>query len=121
MHKALIVDDDHMIRMYLRVMLAELNFHDIHEAGNGEKAIKMAEQHQPELVLLDINLPDCDGIDLLEKLRTLIPDSKIMIVSSEATVDRIKMATDRGSIGFIVKPFSAAVVSQKIASIVKGD
>ena len=119
MHKVLIVDDDHLIRMYLKAMLVDLKIHDIYGAGNRENAIKMAGRYQPELVLLDINFPDCDGMDLLLELRTVIPDSKILMVSSEATVDRIKMAKERGSIGFIVKPFNAAVVSQKIVSILK--
>lgn len=119
MHKALIIDDDNLIRMYLKTMLADLEISDIYEAGNGEKAINLAERYQPGLVLLDINLPDCDGLDLLAKLRDIIPDSKILMVSSEATLDRIKMAKERGSIGFIVKPFNAAVVLQKISSALK--
>jgi len=119
MHKILIVDDDHLIRMYLKTMLVDLNIRDIYEAGTREKALNMADRYQPQVVLLDINLPDCDGMDLLTELRTIIPDSKILMVSSEATVDRIKVAKDRGSVGFIVKPFNAAVVFQKIKSILK--
>jgi two-component system chemotaxis response regulator CheY len=116
MKNILIVDDDNLIRMYLRTMVGNLDIQNIYEASNGEKAINLAEEYQPGLVLLDINLPDCDGIDLLERLHTIIPESKILMVSSEATVDRIKTAQAKGSIGFIVKPFNAEVVLQKITS-----
>jgi len=119
MNKVLIVDDDNLIRMYLKTILGNLDIQNIYEASSGEKAIDLAEQYQPGLVLLDINLPDCDGIDLLGKLRTIIPESKILMVSSEATVDRIKTAQANGSIGFIVKPFNAEVVLQKIRSVLK--
>jgi len=121
MHKVLIIDDDHLIRMYLKATLVDLNFTDIKEAGDGKKAIQAAEQQQPELILLDINLPDCDGIDLLGKLHTVVPDGKIVMVSSEATVDRIKMAQKKGSIGFIAKPFNATTISQKITKIQRGN
>jgi len=100
-------------------MLGNLDIQNIHEASNGERAINLAEQYSPGLVLLDINLPDCDGIDLLDKLRTIVPESKILMVSSEATVDHIKAAQAKGSIGFIVKPFNAEVVLQKITSALK--
>ena len=116
--RTLIVDDDSMIRSYLKLMLREANINLIEEAEDAAGAVKLFRAKAPGLIFLDINLPDQDGIELLKQIRTEIPDSSVIMVSSESTMDRVKTALGLGARGFIAKPFNTATVLKNIMHIV---
>lgn len=65
------------------------------EASNGEDAIALCEKHQPGLVLLDINMPKMDGLQALEQIRKASPATIVLMVSTEATMDRVREAIER--------------------------
>lgn len=115
----LIIDDDDMMRSYLRLMLKEAGLGNIHEAGDAQTARKLVKLQQPALILLDINLPDTDGVEYLEELKQSHPDCHVVMVSSESTLDRVQTSLAKGAQGFIVKPFNADTVLKQIGVIVR--
>ena len=116
--RILIIDDDDMIRSFLRLMLASEDFDQIEEAGSGEEARKILKLRPAQIILLDINLPDADGVELLKEIRKAYPDCHVIMVSAEGTMDRVKTAISHGAEGFIVKPINAENVFNQIHSII---
>jgi len=112
----LVVDDDHMMREMLKLILHADDYQIIGEAANGKSAIALCASHKPGLVLLDINMPEMDGLQALEEIRKISPLTKVIMVSAEATMDKVKDAISKGAAGFIVKPLNATSVLGKIES-----
>lgn len=115
-----VVDDDGMMRQMLKLILQSENYRVVGEAANGEDAIALCARLSPDLVLLDINMPIMDGMQALEEIRNSIPAARVMMVSSEATLDRVGEAIKKGASGFVVKPIKAASVLDRIESCFKG-
>jgi len=65
-------------------------------------------------VLLDINMPEMDGLQALEEIRKISPLTRVIMVSAEATIDRVNEAIKKGAVGFVAKPLNAASVLGKI-------
>ena len=112
----LVVDDDHMMREMLKLILHSDDYEVLGEAANGRTAIALCASLKPGLVLLDIRMPEMDGLQALEEIRKVSPATRVMMVSAEATMDRVKEAISKGASGFIVKPLNAASVLGKIES-----
>jgi two-component system KDP operon response regulator KdpE len=111
MPRVLVVDDERPIRRFLHASLSG-QYHVI-EASNGEEALQAVVTEQPELVILDLGLPDIDGVDVTRRLRewTQIP---IIIVSvREQEAEKIK-ALDAGADDYLTKPFGAAELMARI-------
>ena len=115
----LIVDDDTLMRQALRTILHAGEFDIAGEASNGEDALSQCSKQKPDVVLLDINMPRLDGITALARIRAALPACKVIMISSNATADRVREAMTGGAAGFIVKPFNAARVVQEIKSLLK--
>lgn len=109
-----VVDDDHMMREMLKLILRSDDYPVLGEASNGNEAIALCEKLKPGLVLLDINMPKMDGLQALEEIRKVNPDSTVLMVSAESTMDKVKEAIQKGASGFVVKPLNAASVLDKI-------
>lgn len=110
----LVVDDDHMMREMLKLILNADGYRVLGEAANGKNAIALCTSLKPGLVLLDINMPEMDGLQALEEIRKVSPATKVVMVSAEATMDKVKEAIGKGAVGFVVKPLNAASVLDKI-------
>lgn len=110
----LVVDDDHMMREMLKLILHSDDYQVIGEAANGRNAIALCASHKPGLALLDINMPEMDGLQALEEIRMVSPATTVIMVSAEATMDKVGEAIKKGAAGFVVKPLNAASVLGKI-------
>jgi two-component system chemotaxis response regulator CheY len=110
----LVVDDDRMMREMLKLILHTDEYPLVGEAANGKSAIALCAGHKPGLVLLDINMPEMDGLQVLEEIRKVSPATTVIMVSAEATMDRVSEAVRKGAAGFVVKPLNAASVLEKI-------
>lgn len=117
---AVVVDDDSMMREMLKLILRSDAYSVIGEASNGKDAIALCERLSPDLVLLDINMPKMDGLQALEEIRKLCPSVKVVMVSADATMDRVSEAVQKGAVGFVVKPLNSASVLDRIAICLKG-
>ncbi len=112
----LVVDDDSMMREMLKLILRSENYRVIGEAANGKNAIALCARLKPGLVLLDINMPEMDGLQVLEEIRTVSPATVVLMVSAEATMEKVSEAIEKGAAGFVVKPLNAASVLDRIAN-----
>lgn len=115
----LVVDDDGMMREMLKLVLQSENYPVVGEASNGKNAIALCARLKPDLVLLDINMPVMDGLQALEEIRKASPATIVMMVSGEATMDRVSEAIKKGAAGFVVKPLNAASVLDRIENCFK--
>ena len=110
--KVLIVEDEHSISSYLRTTLSAIGF-DVVTSSTGEEAYSMLTSHCPDLVLLDLGLPDMDGMEIIKAVRswTSLP----IIVVSARSYERDKVqALDMGADDYVTKPFSAAELLARV-------
>ena len=101
--KVLIVDDEESIRSSMR-MIFEYEGYDVLLAANGPAGLKMAEREAPDLILLDIKMPQMDGIEVLKKLKEAPDGPPVVILSGHGTVQTAVEATKLGAFDFIEKP-----------------
>lgn len=115
-----VVDDDSMMREMLKLIMRSDSYSVIGEAANGQEAITLCARLQPGLVLLDINMPKMDGLQALEEIHKVSPASIVIMVSADATMDKVSEAIKKGAAGFVVKPLNAASVLDRVALCIKG-
>ena len=117
MMKVLLVDDAAFIRMSLKKILDESKYDfECLEAANGEEAIRMYKAMSPNLVIMDITMPEMDGITAVQKIKEYDAEAKIIMCSSMGYQAKVVDAVTAGALDFIVKPYEAQKV---IASIQK--
>ena len=117
--RVFIADDDMMIRSLLRLILREDGYNVVGEAATGEGIVDDCKHAHPEVLLLDINMPGADGLQVLEKIRVAQPEVKVIMISADATLERVTEALQKGASGFIVKPFNAAKVLDDISNALR--
>ena len=113
----LVVDDTIFMRTVLKKMLTEAGFNVIGEAGNGIQAIEMAQQLKPDIITLDITMPEMDGIEAIEKILEVSPDTRIIMCSAMGQHSKVVEAIKRGARDFVVKPFEKTRVLQAIYNV----
>lgn len=103
--RVLIAEDEALIRMDLREMLEEEGYAVVAEAADGEQAVALAHEHQPDLVVLDVKMPRLDGISAAEQITQagIAPVVMLTAFSQRELVDR---ARDAGAMAYLVKPFT---------------
>jgi len=104
-NKILVVDDEHLIRWSLEQNLKKQGY-DVVTAGNGEDALRIAREEQPDLVLLDIQLPGISGIEVLEKLKELEEEILVIMVTAHGGLDIAVNAMRLGAYDYVSKPFN---------------
>jgi two-component system chemotaxis response regulator CheY len=115
-HRILVVDDSFYMRTMLKNMLSDAGYIIVGEAGDGETAIKMASETNPDLVTLDLILPDNTGLDVLKALRKANANLNVIIVSAVGQEAIVNEAIQNGANAYIVKPFA----EEKVLEIVSG-
>lgn len=99
----LLVDDEPHIRKYVGLILKQLGSPIIVEAANGEEAVEAYRRDNPDLVLMDVNMPKLDGLDALKQIRALDPDSVVIMLTSLANRETVEQALELGAVGYIRK------------------
>lgn len=115
--RILIVDDAVFMRTVLKKMLEEDGYEVVAEASNGLEAIKMAKEHRPDVVTLDITMPEMDGVTALPDILEASPESKVIMCSAMGQQPMVVEAIKSGAKDFIVKPFQKARVVQAIENV----
>jgi len=115
----LVVDDDSMMREMLKLIVRSDDYPVIGDASNGQDAVALCAMHKPGLVLLDINMPKMDGLQALEEIRRVSPTTTVIMISADATMDKVREAIGKGASGFVVKPLNQASVLDRITICLK--
>jgi len=110
----MIVDDSLFMRKILRGILVEKGYIVAADAASGIEAMKNLHTKHPDIILLDIILPDSSGLDLLESIITACPDSKVVVCSSIGQPLVIQKTLDLGARAFIQKPFTPEKVIETL-------
>jgi AmiR/NasT family two-component response regulator len=102
--RIIIADDESVIRMDLREMLTNLGYLVVGEAGDGASAVNMARELKPDIVIMDIKMPDLDGI---EAARILTEEhiAPVILLTAYSQKDLVERAKEAGVVGYVVKPF----------------
>ena len=112
--KVLLVDDSRTIRNIQKNVLAQMGYTDILEAADGVEALKLLESETPDLVLVDWNMPNMDGLTLVSRIRQKDTALPLIMVTTEAEKGRVIEALKAGVNNYLVKPFTGEVLSAKI-------
>ncbi len=117
MKKVLIVDDASFMRLSLRTMLENNGYEVAGEAENGFEAIKLYTKLKPDIVTMDITMPELDGIQALKSIMELDRTAKVVILSAMGQETKVKEAIICGARTFIVKPFKEEHLVQTLNKI----
>ncbi len=101
--KILLADDEAHIRKFIGLLLRQLGSPTIIEACNGVQALALFETERPDLVLLDVNMPELDGLQALAGLRMLDPDCAVIMLTSLTTRQTVEQAAELGAVYYIRK------------------
>ena len=117
MAKIMVVDDAAFMRMRCSKLLVE-NGHEVSEASNGVEAVQKYSENRPDGVLLDITMPEMDGIATLKKLVEIDPKARVVMVTAMGQQSMVIEALKSGAKDFVVKPFDANRVLAAVKKLV---
>lgn len=112
-----IVDDNDMMRSILRSMLRGDVFEVIGEARNGVLAVEMAGRLKPDIVCLDVIMPEKNGLDALCEIKVARPETEVVMITSNADPETVQESIQNGASGFIIKPFNAARILDTLEKV----
>ena len=118
MAKVLIVDDAAFMRMMIKDILQKNGYEVVGEAANGLQAVELYKTHKPDLVTMDITMPEMDGIEAVKAIKAIEPNAKVIMCSAMGQQSMVMDAIKAGAKDFIVKPFQADRVLEAIKRII---
>ena len=115
----LVVDDFSTMRRIVRNLLKELGFMNVEEAEDGADALAKLQSSAYDFVITDWNMPNMDGLELLQTIRAdgSLSSLPVLMVTAEAKKENIIAAAQAGASGYVVKPFTAATLEEKLNKI----
>jgi DNA-binding NtrC family response regulator len=116
--RILIVDDDENIRKVLETILEDEGY-NVDSVGTGNKAIEKSKENFYNLALIDVRLPDMEGIELLTKMQGTTPKMRKIIITGYPTLQNAMAAVNKGAHGYVMKPFDMEKVLQLIKTELK--
>jgi len=117
--RILVVDDFSTMRRIIKNLLRDLGFTNVEEADDGKTALPILKQGRIEFLITDWNMPGMTGIDLLKEVRSdpELASIPVLMVTAEAKREQIIAAAQAGVNGYVIKPFTAVVLKEKIEKI----
>lgn len=116
--KILIVDDATFMRIKLRDILEKNGYEVVGEAENGIQAVDKFKELKPDVVTLDITMPEMDGIEALKQIKEIDADSKVLMCSAMGQQSMVMDAIRAGALDFIVKPFDTERVVKALDKVI---
>ncbi len=108
--KILLVDDNDLMRTLLRGILRSESCQVVGEAKNGLIALDLIERVLPDVVFLDVMMPEIDGLEALQNIKEKHPEIRVIMITGNPSVENVQESIQGGASGFIVKPFNTAKV-----------
>ena len=120
--RVLLADDHTVLRSGLRLLLTNKNEFDVvGEASSGTETLALAEQLQPDLILLDLNMPALSGLDALPTLRKISPASKVLILTMHDDPQYLRQALKHGASGYVLKKAADAELLSAMRAVLCGE
>lgn len=119
--RLLLVDDHKLLRQGLRRAVEEAGFDVVGEAGDGEEAVRLAVELQPDLVLMDVTMPVLDGIEATRRMRLSAPEAKVVILTMHGEEETIAQALKAGAMAYLLKDCSTDQVAETLHAVAAGD
>ena len=119
--RVLLADDHRMLREGLRRSLDDEGFDVVGEADNGEQAVRMAAELTPDVILMDVSMPEMDGVEATRLIRATDSTSRILMLTMHADKDVLADAIRAGASGYLVKDCSTEEVAEAIRMAANGD
>ncbi|MDE0470472.1 MAG: response regulator [Ekhidna sp.] len=121
MKKLLIVDDSSVMRRTIETNLAEYDLEIIGQASNGVTALEIVRDKMPDVITLDITMPEMDGIACLEEIMKIHPEAKVMVITALSDKLTGLIALDKGARGFMFKPVNSVDLVRAFDKLLKRD
>ena len=119
--RLLLADDHRMLRDSLRRSLEEHDFDVVGEAGDGAEAVRLAQALQPDVVLMDVSMPNLDGVEAARQISRLVPRAQVVMLTMHADGDVMSRAIQAGAVGYLVKDCSIDDVVSTIRIAASGE
>ncbi len=113
----LVVDDEPLICEMLHDILIDLDYNVVGQANNGTSAIEKAALLKPDIIFLDINMPEINGLDALASIKTRNKDIFVIMVTANSDVSTVQQAIRTGADGYILKPFNTQQIIRVIEKV----
>lgn len=117
MNKILIVDDAGFMRMTIKTHLSKAGYSNFVEGADGQQAVELYKSEQPDLVIMDITMPNKDGIQALGEIMAADPAAKVIMCSAMGQETMVMDAIKLGALDFIVKPFKQDRIVQTVSKV----
>ncbi len=114
----LLIDDNDITREVLRVVLRGEGYNVVGEATDGGSGLDLALKLRPNIILLDVVMPKISGLEILPKMKDMLPEARILMVTANKDQETVSEAVKAGIHGFIVKPFNAQKIIDTVAGVV---
>lgn len=118
MPKVLITDDAAFMRMMLKDILSKGGYEIVGEAANGNESVTKYQELKPDLVTMDITMPECDGITALKKIMAADPAAKVIMCSAMGQQAMVIESIQAGAKDFVVKPFQPQRVLEAVKKLI---
>jgi len=112
----LIIDDNETTRVVLRMIIQGDHFDVVGEAASGNAGLDRVRRMRPDIVCLDISMPDADGLDILQEIKNESKETMVLMVTASNDLKTVQRAIERGASGFIIKPFNSGTVLDTLES-----
>ncbi|WP_299028954.1 response regulator transcription factor [uncultured Thermanaerothrix sp.] len=120
--KVLLVDDQALFREGLKTLLnSRPDFEVVGEASNGEEAIRLAHQLRPQVILMDLRMPILDGVQATQRIHTLLPDCRILVLTTFDDDEDVFEGLRAGAIGYLLKDVSSEKLFEAIRAAARGE
>jgi two-component system response regulator DegU len=121
MIRLLLADDHRMLREGLRRSMTEEGFDVVGEASDGLEAVKMAEELDPDVILMDVTMPEMDGVEAARRVHDAQPDVRVVMLTMHADADVVADAIRAGASGYLVKDCSTEEIAGAVRMAASGD
>jgi DNA-binding NarL/FixJ family response regulator len=121
MTRLLLADDHRMLRDSLRRSMEENGFDVVGEAGDGAEAVQLAQELRPDVVLMDVSMPNLDGVEATRQITRLVPEAQVVMLTMHADGEVMARAIQAGAIGYLVKDCAITDVVSAVRLAASGE